>query len=250
MYAEEDLDEWASKEFVYLNLAVIWIWLKKIKRIQREYFISRLLKWRLVWAGIQGSSWRVIILPPPGSPPGSPGCALWWDLWPQSMRGCWLLLIQPPWLSLLCVCLCFPSTEPGIFPLSIFSPGSLDHPGIQSWTEFSGAVRCTPGLAFRSVSFWRWFQRMGCSAFWGLTSLSGGLAGQHFPVLPHVPLCTPASPIPSSHQPSVRPSSLPSPAGLPWLACAVLPSLRPVVFCLVRAGVSKKSALCAVLCLL
>ena len=105
----------------------------------------------------------------------------------------WFPLIQPPWLSLSCVCLGFPSTEPSIFPLSIFSPGTLDHPGIQSWTEVSETVWHTPGLALRSVSFWRWFQRMGCATFWGLTSLSGGLAGQL------LSLCLPSSP--SAHLP-------------------------------------------------
>ena len=67
----------------------------------------------------------------------------------------WFPCVQPPWLSLSCVCLCFPSSEPGVFPLSIFSPGTLDYPGIQSWREVSGAVWCLPGFALRSVNFWK-----------------------------------------------------------------------------------------------
>ena len=125
------------------------------------------------------------------------------DVWPQSPGGSSFLASSLPLLSLPCVCLCFPSTEPGIFPLSIFSPGTLDHPGVQSWTEVSGAVWCTPGFALRSVRFWRWFLRMGCAAFWGLTSVSGGLAGQRLSV------CQPTSP--SAHlSPPPLPLSIPS----------------------------------------
>ena len=73
-----------------------------------------------------------------------------------------------------------------------------------------------------------------------LTSLSGGLVGQH------LSLCHSSSP--SAHLPPpplplsiplVLPSSLSSPAFLPWLVCIVLASLCPVDFCLFRARVSK-----------
>ena len=79
----------------------------------------------------------------------------WWEVSPHSLGVSGFPLIQPPWLSLWCVCLCFPSTEPSVFPLSIFSAGTLDHPGIQSWTEVSGAVWHISGFALRSVSFWK-----------------------------------------------------------------------------------------------
>lgn len=135
-------------------------------------------------------------------------------------EGCWLLLVSlPDFLYRVCL---LPQHGPVIFPLSIFSPGTLDHPEVQSWTEFSGAVWCTPGLAFRSMRFWRWFWRMGCSASWGLTSLSGALAGQHF-------VCCPG---PSHLPPPPLPLTIPSVARcLPSLtvACVVLPSLHPVV---------------------
>ena len=149
------------------------------------------LKWSLVWAEVWGSHGGFLLVGRVTTEPGR-----WW--FPR---------IQPLWLSLSCVCLCFPSSEPGIFPLSIFSPGTLDHPGIQSWTEVSGAVWCTPGFALRSVRFWRWFLRMGCAAFWGLTSVSGGLAGQRLSV------CQPTSH--SAHLPPLTlplsiPSALPS----------------------------------------
>ena len=165
--------------------------------------------------------------------------SLWQDMRPQSPGGSGFPGLQPPWLSLSCVCLCFRSTEPSVFPLSIFSPGTLYHPGVQSWTEVSGSVWLTPGFAFRSVNFWRLFLRMGCAAFWGLTSLSGVLAGQHLPLLPHIPLCIPASPTPSSQHPLCAPLFPITPAFLPWLACIVLPSLCPVGFCFFRARVSK-----------
>ena len=132
--------------------------------------------------------------------------SLWWDVWPQNPWSSWLTRIQPPWLSLSCVCFS-PSSEPGVFPLSIFSPGTLDYPGIQSWTEISGAVWCTPGFALRSVSFWRWFLRMGCAPFWGLISVSGGLAGQHLSVC----------------QPTLSSAHLPPPP-LPLSIPSVLPS--------------------------
>ena len=132
----------------------------------------------------------------------------WWEVSPHSPGVSGFPRIQPPWLSLWCVCLCFPSTEPSVFPLSIFSPRTLDHPGVQSWAEVSGTVRLIPGLAFRSVSFWRWFQRMRSAVVWGLTSLSGGLAGQH------LSLCCPMSPsahLPPPPLPLSTPSVLPSP---------------------------------------
>ena len=129
----------------------------------------------------------------------------WWEVSPRSPAVSGLPLIQLPWLPLLCVCLCFPSSEPGVFPLSIFSAGTLDHPGIQSWTEVSGAVRHISGFALRSVSFWKFFQ-MGCAAFWGLTSISGGLVGQHLSLCHlHVLLCTPTLPTPSSQHPLCAP---------------------------------------------
>ena len=95
-----------------------------------------------------------------------------------------------------------------------------------------------------------------------LTSLSGGLVGQH------LFLCHSSSP--STHLPppplplsisSVLPSSLSSPAFLPWLARIVLASQCPVDFCLFRVRVSASFffvkiqienivGLCAILCLL
>ena len=169
--------------------------------------------------------------------------SLWQDMWPQSPGGSGFLASNLPWLSLSFVCLCSPSSEPGVFPLSIFSPGTLDHPGVQSWTEVSGAVWCTPGFSFRSVSFWRWFLRMGWTPFWGLTSVSGGLAGQCLSV------CQPLSP--SAHLPSPPlplsissvfpcsplPPSQPCFSPLTGLHCP--PSLCPVDVCLFKAGVSK-----------
>ena len=136
---------------------------------------------------------------------GHMGDSYWWDVSPHIPGVSGFSLIQPPWLSLSCVYLRFPSSEPSVFPLSIFSAGTLDHPGIQSWTEVSGAVRRVSGFALRSVRFWKQFQ-MGCAAFWGLTSLSGGLVGQHLSLChPYVPLCTPASPTPSSQHPLCAP---------------------------------------------
>ena len=137
-----------EQEFLYLNLAVIWIWSKKVSR---RIFHSQVIKVKL---GVSRSL---------GSHGGFP---LAGHVTTEPERQ-WFPCVQPPWLSLSCVCLCFPSTEPSIFPLSIFSPGTLDHLGIQSWTEVSGTVWCTPGFTLRSVSFWRWFQRMGCAPFWG-----------------------------------------------------------------------------------
>ena len=78
-----------------------------------------------------------------------------------------------------------------------------------------------------------------------LTSLSGGLVGQH------LFLCHSSSP--STHLPppplplsisSVLPSSLSSPAFLPWLARIVLASLCPVDFCLFRVRVSASFFFC------
>ena len=113
------------------------------------------------------------------------------DVWPQSPGGSSFLASSLPLLSLPCVCLCFPSMEPGIFPLSIFSPGTLDHPGVQSWTEVSGAVWCTPGFALRSVSSWRWFLKMACSAFWGWPPFQvAWLASPCLCASPHLPLHT------------------------------------------------------------
>ena len=177
-------------------------------------------------------------LPSPGGPPGSPGCALCRDVWPQSPGGSGFPHVQPPWLSLSCVCLCFPSTESSVFSLSIFSPGTWDHPGVQSWTQVSETVWHIPGFALRSVSFWRWFQSMRSAAFWGLIFFSGGLAI----------LCHPSSP--SAHlPPPPLPLSIPLCAPLPhhpllfspalFALSFVLPSLCSVVFSLFRAGVKK-----------
>ena len=59
-------------------------------------------------------------------------------------------------------------------------------------------------------------------------------------VPPLIPLCTPASPTPSSQQSLCVPLfPCHTLAFLPCLACIVLPSLCPVAFCLFRAGVSK-----------
>ena len=147
------------------------------------------LKWSLVWAEVWGSHGGFLLVGRVTTEPGR-----WW--FPR---------IQPFWLSLSCVCLCFPSTEPGIFPLIIFSPGTLDHPGIQSWTQISETVWRTPGFALRYVSFWRWFQRWDLlpsetwpsQVAWLLLPLSVS------PLSPsaHLP------PHPSSQHPSVCPSS-------------------------------------------
>ena len=158
-------------------------------------------------------------------------CAVWQNVQTQHTGGNGFLCIQPPWLSLSCVCLCFPSKEPGVFPLNIFSPRTLDYPGIQSWAEVSGTVRLTTRLAFRSVSFWSWFQRMGCAVVWGLTPLSGGLAG------PHLSLCCPMSP---SAQMPPPPHPLSTPSVLPSFLFSPdrLPSQWPMAFCPFRTGVN------------
>ena len=135
-----------------------------------------------MWAGVWGSHGR---FPLAGRVTTEPGRQ-------------WFPRMLPPWLSLLCVRLCFPRSEPGIFSLSIFSPGTLDHPGVQNWTEVSGTVWCTPGFALRSVRFWRWFLRMGCAAFWGWLPFRWlGWPAPHC-VSAHVALWTPVSPTPSS----------------------------------------------------
>ena len=156
--------------------------------------MSRLLKWRLVWTGVSGSHGGSFLKGAasfPRQPSRKPWvCPLAGRVTTEPGRQ-WFPHIQPSWLSLSCVCLCFPSTESSVFSLSIFSPGTRDHPGIQSRTQVSETVRRTPGFALRSVSFWRWFQRMRSAAFWGLTFFSGGLAAlTSLCAAPHPPLHT------------------------------------------------------------
>ena len=125
-----------EQKFLYLNLAMIWIWSKIVSKRMSH---SQVIKVKLSVSRSLGSHGG---FPLTGCVTTEPGRQ-------------WFPRVQPPWLSLPCVCLCFPSTEPGIFPFSIFSPGTLDHPGVQSWTEVSGTVWCTPGFALRFVSSWR-----------------------------------------------------------------------------------------------
>ena len=139
----EDPDE--RTRIFYVNLAVIWIW---SKIVSRRIFHSQVIKVKLGVSRTLRVIWSILFV----------GIC---DHRAREAVG----FLASSLLDLLC--LCFPSTEPGIFPLSIFSQGTLDHPGVQSWTEVSGTVWCTPGFALRSVSFWRWFQRMGCAPFWG-----------------------------------------------------------------------------------
>ena len=199
---EGDLDQWVSIEMCYLNTGPNWIW---SKMTLKGICCMRVVKVKL---GMR-SHLRVTVGTLPGSCQEALGVPLGKMNDQPSTGNNWLPRIQPPWLSRSCVCFCFPSSEPSVFPLIVFSPGTLDHPGVQSRTEVSGTVRLTPGLAFRFVSFWRWFQRMRSAVVWGLTSLSGGLAGQH------LPLCCPMSP--SAHLP-------PQPLPLSTPLCARFPS--------------------------
>ena len=183
---EGDLDQWVSIEMCYLNTGPNWIW---SKMTLKGICCMRVVKVKL---GMR-SHLRVTVGTLPGSCQEALGVPLGKMNDQPSTGNNWLPRVQPPWLSRSCVCFCFPSSEPSVFPLIIFSPGTLDHPGVQSRTEVSGTVRLTPGLALRCVEFWKWSQKMGCATFWGLTSLSGGLAGcTSMP--PCVPLCKPASP--------------------------------------------------------
>lgn len=76
------------------------------------------------------------------SPPGSP-----WEAWGICLveRGTkehqrQVAPSPAPSLTLFVLCVCFPSTEPGIFPPVVFSSGTLDHPGMQSRRQVPGTV--------------------------------------------------------------------------------------------------------------
>ena len=166
--------------------------------------------------------------------------SLWQDMWPQSLGDRGFPHIQPPWLSLSCICLCFPSSEPGVFPLSIFSPRTLDHPGMQNRTGVSEAVWYIPGFPLRSVNFWKWFQDGMCCLLRPDLPLRWSCWPASLCMPPLLPLCTPTSPTPASQHPlCVPPFPTHSPAFLPWLVCMVLPSQCCVDFCLFKLGVSK-----------
>ena len=140
---EGELDEWLSTEMRCLNTGPNWIWSKMtLKGICH----MRVVKVNLGMRSFEGHS-RYFAR----QLPRSPGCAPWEDEWPAEHTSS-----LPDFVCR--VCLCFPSTEPGVFPLIILSPRPLDHPGVQSRTEVSGSVRQMPGLALRSVRFWKWFQ--------------------------------------------------------------------------------------------
>ena len=211
---EGELDEWLSTEMRCLNTGPNWIWSKMtLKGICH----MRVVKVNLGMRSFEGHS-RYFAR----QLPRSPGCAPWEDEWPAEHTSS-----LPDFVCR--VCLCFPSTEPGVFPLIVLSPRPLDHPGVQSRTEVSGAVRRTPGLALRYVEFWKWFRRMGYAAFWGLTSLSGSLAGPHLSLLHCVSLCKPASPTPSPQLPVCAPlSPMHTPALLPY--CLALSNCHHILW--------------------
>ena len=165
--------------------------------------------------------------------------SLWRDMWPQSLRGRGFLASSLPDF----LCHVSVSASPARSPVFSHLASSLRglstiqaYKAEQKFQElFDAHQDLHSGLSVSGDDFKEW----------NVLPSEADLP-LRWPGCPHLSLCHPSSP--SAHLPppplplsipSVLPSSLSSPAFLPWLACIVLASLCPVNFCLFRARISK-----------